>query len=212
MKLAWPGIRALLLVAGTALSACAQVTPQEKPIAPKNASSAKYTAADVAFMQGMIGHHAQAIEMCAMAGSHGASAQVALFCKKVTISQRDEIALMSNWLKVRGEMVPDPANPHAHHMMPGMQMVGDTLMPGMMTPEQMKALDAARGTEWDRLFLQGMIQHHGGAITMVQALFDSPGSGQDTEVFGFATGVDNDQRAEIERMQQMLKSIPGGTQ
>ena len=169
-----------------------------------------YTAADVEFMQGMIHHHAQAIVMATMAPSHGASAQVALFCKKVIVSQRDEIDLMQTWLKDRGQMVPDPND---HHMsMPGMDMGSMPMMPGMLSAEQMKALDAARGTAFDRLFLTGMIQHHQGALTMVAKLFDTPGSGQGSEIFGYATGVDTDQRAEIDRMQQLLKTIPGGSQ
>lgn len=174
---------------------------------PSSASSAPpYTAADVQFMQGMIEHHAQALEMCAMAPTHGASEKVALFCKKVMISQRDEIQLMQNWLRERGEKVPDPYDKQAHGM-PGMNMgEGATLMPGMLTAAQMKQLDAARGAAWDSTFLVGMIQHHGGALTMVADLRASPGAGQQPEIFGFATGVDADQRAEIERMQKMLST------
>jgi uncharacterized protein (DUF305 family) len=174
------------------------------------ASRTPYTAADVQFMQGMIAHHAQAIVMARMAPTHGASAQVSLFCKKVIISQRDEIELMQNWLKERGQAVPDPNDTHAHDAMPGMKMDDHSmLMPGMLTAEQLKQLDQARDTSFDRLFLIGMIQHHQGALTMVAALFDSPGAGQTPEIFGYATGVDADQRAEIERMQGMLTSIPG---
>jgi uncharacterized protein (DUF305 family) len=163
-----------------------------------------YTAADVQFMQGMIAHHGQALEMCAMAPTHRAGEKVALFCRKVMISQRDEIQLMQTWLRDRGERVPDPA--HARDM-PGMAMDDDAmLMPGMLTAAQMKRLDAARATAWDTLFLNGMIQHHGGALTMVAKLFDTPGAGQASEVFALATGIDADQRAEMERMQGMLSS------
>lgn len=167
----------------------------------------RYTAADVRFMQGMIGHHAQAVVMATMAPTHGASAQVALLCRKILRSQADEIELMQGWLRDRAEPVPDPTDPHAgmDPSMPGHQM----LMPGMLTAQQLAALDRARGAEFDRLFLIDMIQHHQGALTMVATLFDSPGAGQTPEIFGFATGVDADQRAEIARMQAMLATITG---
>lgn len=181
------------------------VTQAQQSKAPNRTA---YTAADVQFMQGMIAHHAQALVMAVMAPTHGASPQVTLFCKKVLISQRDEIELMQNWLRDRSEMVPDPSDAHA-----GMNM-GDhsMLMPGMLTAEQLEQLDQARDTTFDRLFLTFMIQHHQGALTMVASLFDSPGAGQTPEIFGYATGVDADQRAEIERMQGMLTTISGRTQ
>ena len=200
------------LLRGVALAALLLAAPRVSDAQQHAASGGSgYTAADVEFMQGMIHHHAQAIVMASMAPSHGASAQVALFCKKVIVSQRDEIDLMRTWLKDRSQAIPDPDD---HHMdMPGMDMGSmSTMMPGMLTPEQMKTLDAARGAAFDRLFLTGMIQHHQGALTMVAKLFDSPGSGQGSEIFGYATGVDTDQRAEIDRMQQLLKTIPGGSQ
>ena len=179
---------------------------------PKAQSGPAYTAADVQFMQGMIGHHAQAVVMAAMAPTHGASTKVALFCRKVDISQRDEIVLMQTWLRDRGQTVPDPLAASGHDAMPGMDM-GDhaMLMPGMLTPEQLKQLDQARDTTFDRLFLTFMIQHHLGALTMVATLFDSPGAGQTPEIFGYATGVDADQRAEIERMEGMLSPLQGRT-
>jgi uncharacterized protein (DUF305 family) len=191
------------------------------PIASAQSSPARpaggppYTAADVQFMQGMIGHHAQAIVMAAMCPSHGASAQLMVFCRKVSLSQKDEIELMQNWLRERGEAVPDTAA-SAHHAMDMNDMdmkdmpMGDheMLMPGMLTHEQLMQLDAARGTAFDRLFLTFMIQHHEGALTMVATLFDSPGAGQTPEIFGYATGVDADQRAEIARMQGMLQATP----
>ena len=169
--------------------------------------AARHTAADVQFMQGMIGHHAQALVMANMAPTHGASPQVALFCRKVLRSQADEIEMMQSWLRDRGERVPDVNDPHAgmDMSMPGHMM----LMPGMLSAEQLAALDSARGVEFDRLFLVDMIQHHEGAITMVAKLFDSPGAGQTPEIFGYATGVDADQRAEIERMKGMLATITG---
>jgi uncharacterized protein (DUF305 family) len=171
-----------------------------------------YTAADVQFMQGMIAHHAQALVMAAMAPTHGASPQVSLFCRRVLVSQRDEIELMQEWLRERGEMVPAPGDAHAMHLSMSkddhqMQM----LMPGMLTAEQLEQLDQSRGSTFDRLFLTFMIQHHEGALTMVAKLFDSPGAGQTPEIFGYATGVDADQRAEIARMQDMLTTITGRT-
>ena len=176
------------------------------------AASRGYTAADVAFMQGMIGHHAQAIVMANMAPTHGASAQVALYCRKVIASQRDEIELMQDWLRTRGEKVPDPRDPHAGMaaMHGGMDMpMGDheMLMPGMLTAAQLAQLDSARGPAFDRLFLTFMIQHHEGALAMVKDLFDTAGSGQGPEIFGYATGVDADQRAEIGRMKGMLEQM-----
>src|ERR1035437_647372 len=180
--------------------AAAHATP------PRGKSGPAHTAADAHIMQGVIAHHSQALDMCAMAPTHGAGEKVSLFCKKVIISQRDEIQLMQTWLRDRGERVPDPNDKMAHDM-PGMKMDADAmLMPGMLTAAQMKQLDAAHGAAWDSTFLTGMIQHHGGALSMVAALFAAPGAGQTPEVFGFATGIDADQRAEIERMQGMLSS------
>jgi uncharacterized protein (DUF305 family) len=177
--------------------------------APAARTEPRYTAADVRFMQGMIGHHAQAVVMATMAPTHEASPQVALFCRKILRSQADEIDLMQGWLRDRGERVPDPKDPHAgmDMSMPGHMM----LMPGMLTPEQLAELDRSRGAAFDRLFLTYMIQHHEGALTMVATLFDTPGAGQTPEIFGFATGVDADQRAEIARMQTMLATITGST-
>ena len=179
--------------------------------APSPAAGPAYTTADVQFMQGMIAHHAQALVMAGMASSHGANPQVLLFCKKITISQRDEITMMQDWLKERGQLVPTvAADGHDHdHGMAGMDMNAHASMPGMLTEDQLETLAHARGERFDRLFLTGMIQHHEGALTMVAKLFDSPGAGQTPEIFGYATGVDADQRAEIERMQGMLSTLPG---
>lgn len=196
-------IAACLLVAG---AFAVRHGSAQAASAPANAATG-FVAADVQFMQGMIAHHAQALVMAAWAPTHGASARVLLFCKKVTISQRDEIALMQNWLRDHGQSVPDPKDPHFNEMagMPGMQ----NMMPGMLTPDQLRQLDQARDTAFDRLFLTFMIQHHEGALKMVADLFASPGGGQGSEIFGYATGVDADQRAEIDRMQQMLNSTSG---
>ena len=195
----WIGLAGVFIAAPSVSAQSGTPTVQSGPA---------YTNADVQFMQGMIGHHAQAVVMAAMAPTHGASTKVALFCRKVDISQRDEIVLMQTWLRDRGQTVPDPLATNGHDAMAGMDM-GDhaMLMPGMLTPEQLKQLDQARDTTFDRLFLTFMIQHHQGALTMVATLFDSPGAGQTPEIFGYATGVDADQRAEIERMEGMLSLL-----
>ena len=174
------------------------------------AAQERYTTGDVEFMQGMIHHHAQALLMAAMAASHGASQRVQLLSKKISLSQRDEIGMMRVWLQYRKQEVPDTA-PHSMTMpgMPGMDM--DKMMPGMLNVEQMKKLDQARGVEFDRLFLNGMIGHHRGAIKMVADLINMPPSGQESEIFRFLTDVDADQRAEIDVMQQMLYNLPRST-
>ena len=223
-----------LPAAASLLGGCATQTPpaQTAPVRASQAPSPSarparvgYTAADVEFMQGMIGHHAQAIVMAKWCPSHGASAQLRIFCDKIIRSQQDEIDLMQTWLRDRGEMVPDPSDPHSMHMMHmamdstmkmdstmHMDMSHEMLMPGMLTAAQLAQLDSARGPEFDRLFLTDMIRHHEGALVMVQKLFDTPGAGQTPEIFGYATGVDADQRAEIERMQRMLTTITGRSQ
>jgi uncharacterized protein (DUF305 family) len=161
-----------------------------------------YSAADVQFMTGMISHHAQAIVMAKMAPTHDASSAVKTLCARIINAQNDEITLMQNWLRDRNRPVPEAKPLPMKMMMNGQEM--EMLMPGMLTDAQMKALDAARGVLFDTLFLRGMIQHHGGAITMVQQLFATPGAGQDESVFKFANNVNVDQNTEIHRMQQML--------
>jgi uncharacterized protein (DUF305 family) len=163
-----------------------------------------YTPADVRFMQGMIAHHAQAVVMAAMAPTHGARSDVRLLAQKIDVSQKDEIAMMQRWLRDRHETVPDANADPMHHDMPGMA----TLMPGMLSAEQLARLGQAQGTEFDRLFLTLMIQHHEGAITMVGQLFATPGAGQESEIFRFASDVDTDQRGEIARMRTMLTTLP----
>ena len=161
--------------------------------------------ADVEFMQGMIMHHAQAVEMTALIRSHTENKELRSLGARISSSQADEIKFMKRWLAARGEAI-SMAAPQA---MPGMDMSQDTsggaLMPGMLTREQMEALGKAKGAEFDRLFLTGMIQHHNGALTMVKDLFDTAGAGQDAELFNFATDADNSQRAEIRIMQGMLE-------
>lgn len=162
-----------------------------------------YTAADVYFMSGMIGHHAQAVLMAGWAPSHGAGPAVRVLAARIVVGQRDEIALMQTWLRDRREAV--PAGDATHDMMAGMGP--SKLMPGMLTPEQLGQLDRARGPEFDRLFLRFMIQHHEGAITMVEALFASHGAAQDDNVFKLASDVHVDQITEIDRMQLMLAEL-----
>jgi uncharacterized protein (DUF305 family) len=163
--------------------------------------------ADVDFMQGMILHHAQAVEMTAMMDSHTQNKELRLLGAKISSSQSDEIKFMKRWLAARGESIPKVAPNTAAMDMPGMNMSHNSmvLMPGMLTPQQMEALRKAKGAEFDRLFLSGMIQHHNGALTMVKDLFDTAGAGQDAELFNFATDADNTQRAEIKIMETMLK-------
>lgn len=152
--------------------------------------------ADVAFMQGMIHHHAQAVEMVELLRTRGQSPRLKSFGEKIAVSQADEIQSMKQWLEDRGKPS-SMAHEHMGHAMP--------LMPGMLTPAQMKALAAAKGAEFDRLFLTGMIQHHKGALTMVDDLFGSPGAGQDPVLYDFATDITNTQSAEITLMQKMLE-------
>jgi uncharacterized protein (DUF305 family) len=165
--------------------------------------------ADVEFMQGMIMHHAQAVEMTALIDSHTDNKDLHSLGARISRSQSDEIKFMQRWLAVRGESVsmsPQKMPGHAdmdQHMDTSHESMH--LMPGMLTPEQMEALRKARGADFDRLFLTGMIQHHNGALTMVKDLFDTAGAGQDAEVFNFATDVDTGQRAEIRIMQEMLE-------
>ena len=167
-----------------------------------------YTAADVHFMSGMIGHHAQAIRMASWAPTHGASPSVRVLCDRIINAQRDEIATMQQWLRDRQQSVPEATPTGMKMVMDGMEHM--MLMPGMLTEEQMKQLDAARGREFDRLFLTFMIQHHQGAVQMVKELFASYGAAQDDLVFKFASDVQVDQTTEIARMEKMLVAINVG--
>jgi uncharacterized protein (DUF305 family) len=161
-------------------------------------SQVQFIGADIKFMQGMIGHHAQAVEMVALVPSRTSRDDVKKLALRIDVSQQDEIKMIQRWLEVRGQRLPDP---RAH------LMNGATLMPGMLTPDEMARLAAAKGVEFDRLFLEGMIKHHAGALAMVDDLFSSPGAGQEPEIFSFASDVDADQRMEIDRMGAMLKEI-----
>jgi uncharacterized protein (DUF305 family) len=168
--------------------------------------------ADTQFMQGMIHHHAQAVEMTALMGARTRNKALLAFGKRISISQTDEMNFMKQWLEDRGKPAPTPHDQMEHMAhMPGMVHPGEMdmgsmpMMPGMLTPEQMKALAKASGAAFDRLFLTGMIQHHTGALVMVEDLFSTPGAGQDSQLFDFATDVENTQSAEINIMKSMLK-------
>lgn len=182
------------------------LSPEAAAIHPKAPA-----AADVSFMQGMIMHHSQAVEMTDLLLTRTRNKDLLALGKRISISQSDEMKYMTRWLEDRGE----PASmeqSHMNHMggmkasdhMAHMKMDAMPLMPGMLTPTQMKALEQATGPAFDHLFLTGMIQHHTGALVMVQDLFDTPGAGQDAVLFDFATDVDNTQRAEIEIMRGLL--------
>jgi uncharacterized protein (DUF305 family) len=167
------------------------------------------SAADLQFMQHMIVHHAQAVEMTALIESHTTNPELRTLGERISRSQSDEIKFMKRWLTARGA----PVEPEMSKMdMPGMDMSAhqqhQMMMPGMLTPKQMDALRNAKGAEFDRLFLTGMIQHHNGALIMVKDLFDTAGAGQDAELFNFTTEVDSGQRAEIRIMQTMLGQKP----
>ena len=170
------------------------------------------SAKDVEFMQGMIMHHGQAVEMTALIESRTENKELRLLGSRISHSQSDEMQFMKRWLVARGESTTMKMKESKPIDMPGMSMPGmampnsktEMLMPGMLTAAQMDALRKARGAEFDRLFLTGMIQHHTGALTMVKELYESPGAGQDAEVFGFTTDVDSGQRAEIKIMQNLL--------
>jgi uncharacterized protein (DUF305 family) len=210
----------LLLAASSCFTVRAQQTDPPKPVVVQPGAPGKpsrtlppstratlppRSQADVEFMQGMIMHHSQAVEMTALVPSHTENADLRSLGARISSSQSDEIKFMKRWLAARGESV-SMATPG----MPGMDMSREAmaLMPGMLTPEQMEALRNTKGAEFDRLFLTGMIQHHNGALTMVKDLFDTAGAGQDAELFNFATDADNSQRAEIRIMQTMLEKKP----
>lgn len=219
MNIATRSMAAACMVAVITIPACGRSIQQSAtagtqsgaPLTPAQQAAADrgqmpYTAADVKFMQGMIHHHAQAIIMADWAQTHGARPDVKVLAQRIDVAQRDEIAFMQRWLKERGQRVPQPME--LQEGMAGMPGMADSeLMPGMLTAAQMAALDSARGPQFDRLFLTGMIQHHQGAITMVNQLFGTPGGGQELYVFRFASDVNADQQTEIDRMHRMLDSM-----
>jgi uncharacterized protein (DUF305 family) len=200
-----PRFRGILaaLVATGAIAACGSHPREPEPTVPQPASPAPghpYTEADVRFMSNMIAHHAQAIVMAGWAPTHNASPAVRRLAERVVNGQEDEIATIQQWLRDRGLPVPDARAPMTraeHH----------TLMPGMLTEPQMQQLNQSNRTEFDRLFLTFMIQHHRGAVTMVEELFGSHGAARDQTVFKFANDVNVDQSTEIERMERMLAAM-----
>ncbi|HKV74379.1 MAG TPA: DUF305 domain-containing protein [Gemmatimonadales bacterium] len=195
---------------GVATVACLtlSITPvvAQTDMAKVNVDSARrtYTAADVFFMKGMIGHHAQAVLMAGWAPTHGASQSLQALCARIAVGQTDEIHLMQTWLRDRHEEV--PAGDATMDMMPGMDE--SHLMPGMLTADELNQLDKSRGADFDRLFLTFMIKHHQGAITMVNTLFGSQGAGEEETIFRFASNVYADQTTEIDRMSKMLAAMP----
>ena len=163
----------------------------------------KHTAADANFMRGMIHHHAQAVVMARWAPTHGAGADLQRLAERIVVAQQDEIALMQTWLREKGEPVPEPTPGPMRMTMPD-GTEHDMLMAGMLTDAELKQLDAARGQEFDRLFLTFMIRHHEGALEMVEELFASQGAGQDEDTFRLASDVFADQTTEIRVMKEML--------
>jgi uncharacterized protein (DUF305 family) len=198
-----PAVAACLLAAALT-GGCASAPPSGLHATPPSLGRSPYADADVEFMSGMIPHHAQAVIMAGWAPSHGARKDVAILCERIVVGQRDEIGLMQTWLRDRGLPVPD-ATSTRHHMKMANGVEHDMLMNGMLTDEEMAELDRARGPEFDRLFLQGMIKHHQGAIDMVDVLFKAYGAAQDEVVFKFANDVQADQSIEIDVMNKMLE-------
>ena len=181
------GTPAPLLQGGAPGEASRNITVEEAT----DLSGIQHTPADVAFMQGMIGHHAQALEMTALLYERSTWQDIRMLAQRIDVSQADEINMMQDWLVVRDEGM---AEHHAH---------GTMLMPGMLTPDQMAELAAATGSDFDRLFLEYMIMHHQGAVIMVEELFASPGAAQESQIFNFASDVIADQSMEITRMRRM---------
>ena len=202
-----PGAAALA-VAALLLGACRATAP--RPLTPaqvvaRDGGIAPYTAADVAFMQGMIGHHAQAVAMAAFAEPNGASSPVRVLAGRIAVAQADEIDFMADWLARRKQEVP-PRDGTAHHHHGGGDATGT--MPGMLSPAQLDTLARARGAAFDWYFLTYMIQHHRGAITMVDALMAERSAAHDDQVFKFVSDVVADQTTEIGRMELLLRTIP----
>lgn len=207
MHMISPSRRGLARVAAAALLAlpavaCAPVSAQQQPatVAPQPRANA-----DAAFMQGMIGHHQQALEMVALVPDRAARDDVRMMAGRIEVSQRDEIDMMTRWLESRGHAAPSADAHHGHH-----GGADHARMPGMATPEEMARLAASTGAEFDRLFLELMIRHHEGALAMVEELF-AAGGGQESQVYAIASEVDADQRMEIDRMRAMQRGPLSGT-
>jgi uncharacterized protein (DUF305 family) len=228
MTLSPTSILAAALIAAVSAAGCSTAAPAAAGTAPGPSSTSRseqvyiaqaradslrhpYVEADVEFMYNMVGHHAQAITMSQWAPTHGASAAVQRLASRIINAQRDEIATMQTWLRDRQKPVPvPPEHGGPMQMMMGGELMEHMLMPGMLTDAQMQQLDAARGDEFDRLFLLDMIQHHRGAVSMVKDLFGSYGAAQDELVFKFANDVNVDQTTEIARMEKMLVALTVG--
>lgn len=189
----WAGLAGALL--RPSATAAAQAPVETAPSRPAEA--------DVRFMQGMIAHHAQAVTMAALVPSRTARQEMRLLAQRIDVSQKDEIAMMQGWLRERGFPVPIEGGDHQHHDAAGQPLQ----MPGMLTADEMARLADATGVAFERLFLEGMIRHHQGALTMVKQLF-SAGGAQEAVIFRFASDVDTDQRAEIARMSALLSTLP----
>ena len=197
------------IVTALALAGCAGTTQPPAAPAPDTGippRQSRHTEADVRFMSDMIHHHAQALVMAGLAPTHGASKPIQIMCERIINAQQDEILFMQNWLRDQGEPVTQVDTAGALGRMEhgaGHEM-DHALMPGMLTPEQLMELDQARGTEFDRLFLKYMIQHHKGAVQMVDRLVQTPGAAQDDVVFKLVSDISADQTSEIDRMSTML--------
>jgi uncharacterized protein (DUF305 family) len=176
--------------------------------ARQDSARADFTKADVRFMTMMISHHAQALVMSSMAPTHGASEAVQTLAARIINAQRDEIAIMQQWLRRRGQRVPEVEIDGLELRVGGMKVHGMDMV-GVLTQEQIDELDAARGADFDRLFLRYMIEHHSGAVSMVDTLFATDGAAQDDDAFKLASSIHVDQETEIARMRQMLRAISG---
>jgi uncharacterized protein (DUF305 family) len=201
-----------LLLACAGCSNRVRVTPEDRKSIHQPTEAMRnlgiyqaYSDADIEFMTGMIPHHAQAVIMAGWAPTHGARADIAILSERILVGQADEIESMQAWLRDRGQPVPDGKSTRMRHKMGGIEH--DMLMPGMLTDQEMEELDKARGAEFDRLLLVGMIKHHRGAIDMVNDLFKRYGAAQDDTLFKFASDVFADQEIEIAVMQKMLESL-----
>lgn len=202
MQFPWRWLGPAAALVSLACSQAASQSPAPSTSAsPSTPASARYTPADVEFLTGMIPHHTQAIRIANWAPTHDAGAALRVMAQRIIVAQRDEIGLMQRWLREHGQPVPESDTTHAHHMA---GMDHGAMMPGMLSQAQLDALDQARGPEFDRLFLLYMIQHHQGALTMVEKLVNSPGAAQDDFIFKLVSDMNADQLTEIERMKSML--------
>ena len=220
---------AAVLLAGSAVAGCSTTARRSAPggvpagtpeaASPSGATAdsarARYSEADVRFMQRMIGHHAQALEMTSLVPARSSREDMQLLAKRIEASQQHEIGLMRRWLEHRGEEAPSVSTHHEqqheqHHEGAGHEGMMPGMMPGMLTPEELARLSKATGAEFDRLFLQFMIRHHEGALTMVSEFFATPGAGQEPEIFSLASEIDGDQRAEIKRMRALQDAASPG--